>query len=95
MGVLTYNAARSSFGLSQISSISGISDNPQTVANLEEAYNGNINDIDSFVGGLAETKPSGRLFGDLFHTSIKEQFQRLRYNFSAACVVLKRTCSCY
>lgn len=78
MGVPTYNKARQAFGLSTVSSFSDISNNAQTVANLQEAYNGNINDVDSFVAGLAETKPAGRMFGDLFHESIKEQFVRLR-----------------
>lgn len=87
MGVLTYNAARSAFGLSRVSSFSDISDNAQTVANLERAYRGNVNDVDSFVGGLAERKPGGRLFGDLFHASIKEQFIRLRYCFCGSCTL--------
>lgn len=78
MGVPTYNKARGAFGLDRKSSISDISDNAETVANIEEAYNGSVDDVDSFVGGLAETKPEGRLFGDLFHESIKEQFTRLR-----------------
>lgn len=78
MGVPTYNKARAAFGLSQASSFSSISNNPQTAANLEEAYGGDIDAVDSFVGGLAETKPAGRLFGGLFHESIKEQFQRSR-----------------
>lgn len=78
MGVPTYVKARSAFGLPSIGSISGISDNPETVEHIEEAYNGDINAVDAFIGGLAETKPDGQMFGPLFHESLKEQFRRLR-----------------
>lgn len=78
MGVPTYNKARGAFGLPRVSSFSGISSNPETAANLEEAYEGNVDLVDAFVGGLAENKPQGRMFGDLFHESLKEQFRRLR-----------------
>lgn len=78
MGVPTYNKARGAFGLERKGSISEISDKEQTVAHIEEAYGGDVDAVDSFIGGLAETKPEGRMFGDLFHESIKEQFVRLR-----------------
>ncbi|GMH42851.1 hypothetical protein BSKO_10770 [Bryopsis sp. KO-2023] len=78
MGIPTYNAARNGFGLSTFGSFSDISDDPTTVSNLEEAYEGDVDIIDAFVGGLAEKRPSDRLFGDLFTESFKEQFTRMR-----------------
>ncbi|GMH34110.1 hypothetical protein BSKO_01944 [Bryopsis sp. KO-2023] len=78
MGVPTYSKARESFGLPRISSMSGISDNPETVEHLEEAYEGDVDLVDAFIGGLAENKPAGQMFGPLFHESLKEQFRRLR-----------------
>lgn len=78
LGVATYNEARRGFNLNAFESISDISDDPTTVGNLEEAYKGDVDSIDAFIGGLAEKKPSGQLFGDLFTESFKEQFTRMR-----------------
>lgn len=77
-GVPTYNKARGAFGLPRHSSFSAISSNAETAANLEEAYEGDVDAVDAFAGGLAEDKPEGRMFGDLFHESLKDQFRRLR-----------------
>ena len=53
----------------------------QTVAGLQaklEALYGSVNDIDAFVGGLAEDKLDGSMLGELLHTAVVEQFARLR-----------------
>lgn len=78
MGVPTYNMAREGFGLEKASSFSDISNNPDTVANLALAYDDDVINVDGFIGGLAEKKAEGRLFGDLFRTSHIEQFRRFR-----------------
>lgn len=44
---------------------------------LEEVY-GNIDEIDSYIGGLAENHINESNLGELFYTSMKEQFSRLR-----------------
>jgi dual oxidase len=43
---------------------------------LEELYDGDINNIDVWVGGLLETRKSGP--GELFRTIIEDQFRRIR-----------------
>lgn len=78
MGLPSYNNARSAFGLSPASSFASITSNAAEQAQLSLAYNGNVNLVDPFIGGLAEDAPPGRLFGDLFQSSLTDQFRRLR-----------------
>lgn len=44
---------------------------------LEKAYEGNMENIDLYIGGMLETETDGRP-GPLFRKIIKEQFERLR-----------------
>ena len=44
---------------------------------LAEAYP-SVNDIDLWVGGLAEEHVGGAIVGETFHAIIKDQFERLR-----------------
>lgn len=78
MGLPSYNGARAAFGLSAATSFASITSDAAEQAKLNLAYNGNVNLIDPFVGGLAEDAPAGRLFGDLFQRSLVDQFRRLR-----------------
>ena len=48
----------------------------QVLKRMEEVYNGNINDVDIWVGGLMETTDAGP--GPLFGRMIEDQFLRLR-----------------
>lgn len=77
MGLPSYNGARAAFGLPAHTSFAQITKNAQEQGKLSRAYNGNVNIVDPFVGGLAEDAPGNRLFGDLFHRSLVSQFQRL------------------
>ena len=45
---------------------------------LKELYDGNINNVDLFVGGLAESHVEGGEIGETFGTIIKMQFEELR-----------------
>lgn len=44
---------------------------------LEKAYDGDLENIDLYIGGMVETEMDGRP-GPLFRKIIKEQFERLR-----------------
>lgn len=44
---------------------------------LEELY-GDVNDVDAYVGGMAEDHVPQTNMGPLFYTSLKDQYQRIR-----------------
>jgi len=46
------------------------------IRGLREVYEGSLNDIDIWPGGLAETTGDGP--GELFRTIIEDQFTRIR-----------------
>ena len=79
-GLPDYNTVRATFGLPEIQTLEDINPerfatNPDLLKSLEEVYNGHLNDIDLYVGGMLET---GDDPGPLFSAIILEQFQRLR-----------------
>ena len=76
-GLADFNQARVDYGLPPVQSMAEINPDPKVQQNLSEAYP-NINDIDLWVGGLAETHVEGALVGETFHTILKDQFERLR-----------------
>ena len=76
-GLSDYNSTRVALGLAPASSFADISSNPATQAKLAEAYN-NVDDMDVWVGGLAEDTIPGALVGELFLAILKDQFERLR-----------------
>lgn len=78
IGLPSYNSARAAFNLPAATSFAAITSNAQWQAQLSLAYNGNVNLVDPFIGGLAENAPASRLFGDLFQASLASQFRRLR-----------------
>ncbi|HMP05815.1 MAG TPA: peroxidase family protein, partial [Lacipirellulaceae bacterium] len=77
-GLPDYNTLRESYGLAKVTQWSQITSNPTVQQALSAMYNGNINNVDPFVGGLAEDHVSGSSLGPLFHTIIAGQFQRSR-----------------
>ena len=79
-GLPDYNTVRATFGLPEIQTLEDINPerfatNPDLLKSLEEVYNGHLDDIDLYVGGMLET---GDDPGPLFSAIILEQFQRLR-----------------
>ena len=79
-GLPDYNTVRATFGLPEIQTLEDINPerfatNPELLKSLEEVYNGHLDDIDLYVGGMLET---GDDPGPLFSAIILEQFQRLR-----------------
>ncbi len=76
-GLPDYNSARVQLGLAAKTSFATISSNPDVQRRLEEAY-GSPDDIDPWIGGLAEDTLPDALVGEFFFAVLKMQFERLR-----------------
>jgi predicted outer membrane repeat protein len=76
-GLPSYNDTREALGFDPITNFSEISSDPNVQAALQTAY-GNVDDIDLWVGGLAEDHLTGALVGETFHEILTDQFVRLR-----------------
>ncbi len=76
-GLADYNTTRLAYGLAPVSSFAQISSNPEIQAELKRLY-GNVNNIDLWVGGLAEDHAPGASVGPTFQRIIANQFERLR-----------------
>jgi hypothetical protein len=76
-GLATYNRVRIDFGLAPATSFADVSADPDTQAALSAAY-ASIDDVDVWVGGLAEDHLPGSNLGETFHTIWVDQFTRSR-----------------
>jgi len=76
-GLPDYNAIRAAYGLSPKANIAAVNPDPEITRRLSAAYT-NVNDIDPWVGGLAEPPFPGAVVGELVRTVIAEQFTRSR-----------------
>jgi len=76
-GLADYNTTRAAYGLEPVASFDEISSNPDVVAALQATYD-SVDDIDLWVGGLAEDHVPGASMGELFRTILADQFTRLR-----------------
>lgn len=76
-GLPDYNQARIDVGLAPVSSFADISSDPEVQAALASVY-GDVNNIDVWVGGLAEDHVDDSSLGELFHTVLVDQFERIR-----------------
>ena len=76
-GLPDYNTARETIGLPKITSFSDLTPDKCIQHKLESLYK-TVNNIDIIVGGLLEEHVHGSMLGPLFHTIIKEQFERIR-----------------
>ncbi|MEO1005460.1 MAG: peroxidase family protein [Cyanobacteria bacterium J06638_38] len=76
-GVNDYNTVRVSYGLSRVDSFADITSNVEVQTHLESLY-GNVDNIDLYVGLLAEDHIPGTAVGETFQTIISEQFIALR-----------------
>src|SRR5262249_48359751 len=77
VGLQTYNQARVAYGLPAVTSFSQITSNPTLQAELKHLY-GNVNNVELFVGGLAEDHAAGSSMGPTFRAIIANQFERVR-----------------
>lgn len=76
-GLADYNQTRVDLGLEPVTSFDQITSNPELAAALEETY-GTVDNIDLWVGGLAEDHLDGSSMGQTFSTIIVDQFERIR-----------------
>jgi hypothetical protein len=76
-GLPDYNTVRVAFGLAPVTSFGDITSDVDLQQELATLY-GSVDDIDVWVGRLAEDHVVGGLVGELFFTIFKDQFERLR-----------------
>jgi len=76
-GIPDYNTVRASLGLPLIESFDALTSDTDEAALMESVY-GDVNNVDAWVGMLAEDHIDGGLFGDLVSTMMELQFQALR-----------------
>ncbi len=76
-GIPTYNELRQSLGLDVRIDFSDVTSDMIVQAKLAAAYT-SVDDIDAWVGGLAEDAYGGGLVGELFHVIIRDQFEAIR-----------------
>ena len=76
-GLPRYNDARKAMGLARKNSFAEVSNDPDIQARLASTYV-SVDDIDFWIGGLAESPVKGALTGELFFTVLKKQFEALR-----------------
>jgi len=77
-GVQDYNSIRALLGLEKRTNFNEICVDNQVTDILEMIYNGDINQVDPWVGMLAEDSQPGSIFGEVLQTSIRNQFEALR-----------------
>ena len=78
LGLGTLNETRVALGLTPYTHFSQITSDPTTAAALAQAYNGDINSVDLWTGGLAEDHTPGAAIGPTFGMIIANQFTALR-----------------
>ncbi len=76
-GLADYNSARKAYGLAPVTSFAQITSDKQVQQTLQSLY-GSVDNIDLWVGILAEDHVRGASMGQLGKTIIADQFQRLR-----------------
>ncbi len=76
-GIADYNSVRRAYGMDAVTSFSDVSSAEDVQEALEELYD-DINDLDLWVGGLAEDHAEGAMVGETFRAIISDQLERLR-----------------
>jgi len=77
LNISNLNQARIALGLKPYGSFSDLTTDPNVLNNLIKSYN-SINDVDLFIGGLAEPHIQGAIVGETFRTMLTNQFIALR-----------------
>ncbi len=76
-GLADYNTVRAAYGLPKVKSFADITANPDLQAKLKQLF-GSVDNIDLWVGALAEDHVAGASVGNTLRTIIANQFERLR-----------------
>ena len=77
LGLATLNDTRAALGLSRYTSFSQITSEVRVAAQLQAIF-GSVDNVDLFVGGLAENHLRGGMLGETFAAIIALQFENLR-----------------
>ncbi len=77
VGLGTLNQTRRALGLAPYSSFAQITSDPVVQQNLQTVY-GSVNNLDLFIGGLAENHASSGRVGPTFRAIVAKQFEALR-----------------
>ena len=77
LGLGTLNETRIALGLKPYTSFAAITSDAATAAALKAAY-GDVNNVELWIGGLAENHLPGAMVGPTFDLIISQQFQNLR-----------------
>ena len=77
MGVASYNDLREAVGLDRAEAFSDITSDATIALRLEELY-GSVDQVDAWIGGLAEDPHGNGVIGETFGTIILDQFLRIR-----------------
>jgi hypothetical protein len=76
-GLADYNTMRADFGLAKVTSFGQISSDPLVQAALASVYP-SVDDIDAWIGAMAEDHLPGSSVGPLVAAIVTDQFRRLR-----------------
>jgi len=76
-GVADYNTMRTDFGLPRVTSFAQISSDPRVQAALASVY-ASVDDMDAWVGAVAEDHLPGASVGPLVAAIMVDQFSRIR-----------------
>lgn len=76
-GLASYNDTRRALRLTAKSTFAQINADPEVQAALSAVYD-NVEDIDLWVGGLAESSHKNAMVGEVFYHILKRQFEALR-----------------
>ena len=76
-GLADYNTVREAYGLPRVTSFSEITRDSELAGKLEELY-GSVDNIDLWVGALAEDHRRGEGVGETLRAILVDQFSRLR-----------------
>ncbi len=76
-GLADYNTVRAAYGLPKVTSFAQITSDTALAAKLQSLY-GSVDNIDLWVGGLAENHLAGSSVGATFQRIMVDQFTRLR-----------------
>jgi peroxidase len=77
LGLGTLNETREALQLRPYTSFDQITSDPVVAANLKKVY-GSVNNVELWIGGLAENHAPGALVGPTFQAIIAHQFESLR-----------------
>lgn len=72
-----YNTCRQAYGLARKTSFASITSDTTIQDALASVYS-SVDDVDAWVGGLAEDHVAGSQVGEFFRTVLRDQFARLR-----------------